>query len=377
MIIQLSRAINTARQHIGIGLFFLALSASPVQSQTNSVTVIPLKAVAGLRYDQVRFRVKPGTTVRIVLSNEDEMSHNLVITEPGAREEVVHQALALGEKGPAMNYIPESAKVRWAISLVDPGQSSSITFTVPDKEGIYPYVCTFPGHGAVMFGAMYVTDGTLPPLKDDPNIPALRESTRKESDKKRDHYSNHPYVPVAPYLYRILMPDAGPAAIAVCLPKKLAYCWDAGACRLRYAWAGDFIDPVDYWDKKGELSAKILGTIFYRDKTKFPLRVGDVKRIPDVRFKGYRLVNAYPEFHYTINELDIYEIILPKEDGTGLERTFRIPNVTTSIWFITDPSDGVQYSTSDGKFVEGRLNLSSVAAEHFTITMTRVKGAGL
>ena len=69
---------------------------------------------------------------------------------------------------------------------------------------------------------------------------------------RNERHSMHPYRPVPPYVYRILMPDAGPAAIAVSLPQKLSYCWDAGACRLRYAWQGDFIDPIDYWDKKGE-----------------------------------------------------------------------------------------------------------------------------
>ena len=37
-------------------------------------------------------------------------------------------------------------------------------------------------------------------------------------------------------------PEAGPAAIAVAVNEELHYCWDAGECRLRYIWKGDFID---------------------------------------------------------------------------------------------------------------------------------------
>lgn len=346
--------------------------------QANSVTVISINAVAGLRYDQVRFKVRPGATVRLVLTNADEMSHNLIITQPGAREEVVREALALGEKGPALNYIPASSKILWAIPVVDPGSSKSITFTVPNTEGVYPYVCTFPGHGFVMFGAMYVTEGAMPSMKNDPHIPPTREATETagKGDVHNGH-SNHPYKPVPPYLYRILMPDAGPAAIAVSLPHNVSYCWDAGVCRLRYAWHGDFLDPVDYWDKKGEPYAKVLGTVFYRDKTEFPLRIGETESIPQVDFKGYRLLKSYPEFHYRLNGLDVYELILPKADGTGLERTFRIPNATSTIVFIVDPKDGVHYATSAGRFVGNKLKLSPAEAEKFTITMTSVEGARL
>jgi len=353
------------------------VSVTFAQTQPNSVTVISLNAVAGLKYDLPRFKVKPGSTVRIVLTNADEMSHNLVITEPGAREEVVSQALALGEKGPAMNYVPVSDKIRWSIPLVDPGQSKSITFSVPSIVGIYPYVCTFPGHGYVMYGAMYVTDGALSPMKDDPNIPHVTETTKAANGTQHEHHLNHPYRPVPPYLYRILMPEAGPAAIAVCLPKKLSYCWDAGACRLRYAWAGDFIDPVNYWDKKGELSAKILGTVFYRDKTDFPILVGEDKHIPRVQFRGYRLINSYPEFHYLVDGMAVFELIHPKEDGTGLERSFRIPKSSHAIWFVVDSNDGARYSTSMGKFIDNKLKLSPEEAAKFTITMTRVEDAGL
>lgn len=33
-----------------------------------------------------------------------------------------------------------------------------MTFKVPTKPGVYPYVCTYPGHWRRMYGAMYVVD---------------------------------------------------------------------------------------------------------------------------------------------------------------------------------------------------------------------------
>jgi azurin len=364
-------------------LFLAALLTAQGNAQRNKnkedVTTIFLKAISGLQYDQVRFRVKGGSTVKIVFANTDEMSHNLVITRPGKREEVVKGALDLGDNAPTLNYIPGSSDVLWYIPVVDPGQTKAITFTAPPKDGIYPYVCTFPGHGFVMFGAMYVSDKDMPPIEEDPNIPPIRRgrtAAGKENEMHNGH-SGHPSHPAPPYLYRILMPDAGPAAIAVSLPHELSYCWDAGACRLRYAWQGDFLDPLDYWNKKGEHFAKILGPVFFRDKTQFPLRIDNPGNIPVVDFKGYRLINSYPEFHYSINGIDVFELILPKTDGTGLERTFRIPEASNAIWFVFDQGDGVRYTSSTGKLTKGQLKLSREEARHFTLFMTKGKGATL
>src|SRR4028119_2057971 len=91
------------------------------------VLTVSLKAIAGLQYDVVRFQVKPGQEVKIVLSNEDDMSHNLVFTQPGAREEIVQTALKLGTEGPKMDYIPDSPKVLAYIPVLSPGQTKSVT----------------------------------------------------------------------------------------------------------------------------------------------------------------------------------------------------------------------------------------------------------
>src|SRR5699024_10735854 len=138
-------------------------------------TTISINAIGGLQYDIVRFKVKPGSTVRIILNNKDDMSHNLVITQPGARLEVVKAAEKLGNEGLKMSYIPKTSNVLWSIPILDPGEKQAITFTAPEKEGVYPYVCTYPGHGFVMYGAMYVTNKEIPPIKEDPNIPPARK----------------------------------------------------------------------------------------------------------------------------------------------------------------------------------------------------------
>src|SRR4051794_40982590 len=58
-------------------------------------TVIEMKTVAGLRYDPPRFAVAPGTKVRVQIENDDDMPHNFVLTQPGARMEIVEAAGAM------------------------------------------------------------------------------------------------------------------------------------------------------------------------------------------------------------------------------------------------------------------------------------------
>ncbi|WP_411275085.1 cation:dicarboxylate symporter family transporter, partial [Daejeonella sp.] len=158
---------------LGLMMLYFTLTAN-AQQTSQAETLINIKGV-GLQYDRVRFSVKPGEKIRLSLSNGDDMSHNLLITESGAREEVVSAALKMGGDGPKANYVPPGAKVLWFIPLIAPGETAAVSFTAPTVPGVYPFVCTVPGHGFVMFGAMYV-GREMPPQKDDVNIPESRRT---------------------------------------------------------------------------------------------------------------------------------------------------------------------------------------------------------
>jgi plastocyanin len=132
-------------------LFFilpLLLKQNPVMQKESPLiakdTIIYIKAIPGLQYDLPRFAVRPGMQVTLVLENTDDMAHNLLITQPGARMEVVAAAQALGTKGPELHYTPATPKVLWGTKVLEPGQKQTIQFRVPDTEAIYPYVCTYP-----------------------------------------------------------------------------------------------------------------------------------------------------------------------------------------------------------------------------------------
>lgn len=370
------------RKFIIICLLFSAFSAVNAQQTAVDEIVININAISGMQFDIVRFNVKPGAKVKIVFTNADDMGHNFLVTKPGTRLDVVNEALKLEEKGPQMNYIPRSANILWSIPVISTNQSATISFLAPSKTGAYPYVCTYPGHGFIMYGVMYVSNETaMPDLKTDQNVPPTRREEKivqaaaapvlHTDPNAKPHSPVHPYENIPPFLYRIFMDDSGPASIAVSLPQDISYCWDAGSCRIRYVWSGGFLDNTTIWKGHIDANAKILGSIFFRESSEYPIVIGKAEDIPTAEFKGYRFIDKYPEFHYQLNGIDVYELIKPKEDGKGVVRNFRIPKAGNTVWFTSKSLNGSQeFTSSAGKWVDGKLKLSAEEARQFSITMT-------
>ncbi len=125
------------------------------------VPVFIIRAVPEqLRYDLTRIVMEPEQKVRLTFENPDVMPHNLVIVRPGKREAIGLAALQLApdhrdRHGRA--YVPESEDVLAATRMLETGESAVLDFRAPDEEGVYEYVCTFPGHWMVMWGRFIVT----------------------------------------------------------------------------------------------------------------------------------------------------------------------------------------------------------------------------
>lgn len=114
-----------------------------------------------MKYDTKEFTVKAGETVEIIFKNDDFMQHNLIIGQPGSLEAIGAAAdkLATDPNGSAQNYVPQIPQVLYNTRLVNPNETITLTFQVPDKPGDYPFVCTFPGHWRIMNGVMKVVAG--------------------------------------------------------------------------------------------------------------------------------------------------------------------------------------------------------------------------
>ena len=109
-------------------------------------------------YDKELIVVEAGKPVEFRFSNTDSMPHNFAITEPGSLAEVGELAEETSRAPDAMQrgYIPKSDKIMLASGLLQPGENESLSFTAPSEPGVYPYVCTYPGHWRRMYGALYV-----------------------------------------------------------------------------------------------------------------------------------------------------------------------------------------------------------------------------
>lgn len=109
-------------------------------------------------YDKTLIVVEAGKPAEIVLINDDAMPHNLVITAPGALEEIGNAAEKMPPVPDAQGrlYVPDSPNVLHATKMVESGQEAKLSFTAPEAPGDYPFVCTFPGHWRRMTGTLAV-----------------------------------------------------------------------------------------------------------------------------------------------------------------------------------------------------------------------------
>ena len=123
------------------------------------VRVIALGTVVErMIYDKETIAVQAGKPVEFRFSNTDNMPHNFAIVKPGSLEEIglAAEATAGDSDVKERQYVPKSTKVLLASRLLSPGETQAITFDTPREPGIYPYVCTYPGHWRRMFGALLV-----------------------------------------------------------------------------------------------------------------------------------------------------------------------------------------------------------------------------
>ncbi|QDU19374.1 PVC-type heme-binding CxxCH protein [Urbifossiella limnaea] len=136
-------------------------------------------------YSTDRLVVQAGRPVEFVFENTDIMPHNFVITRPGALAEVGNLAEAFAtQPGAAENhYVPPAppGSILLASNLLAPQQAQQLRFQAPAAPGVYPYVCTYPGHWRRMHGALYVV-ADLDAYLENPEAYLARNPTEAQDD---------------------------------------------------------------------------------------------------------------------------------------------------------------------------------------------------
>ena len=111
-------------------------------------------------FDKDRIVVQAGKPVEFVFENTDIMPHNFVIVQPGALAKVGEEGEVFGTQPGAQekNFVPPSKEILLGSKLLQPQNNQNLRFQAPAKAGVYPYVCTYPGHWRRMHGALYVVE---------------------------------------------------------------------------------------------------------------------------------------------------------------------------------------------------------------------------
>jgi putative heme-binding domain-containing protein len=140
-----------------------AAEAKSVRAQLRELGVRVVKIgtiFERMSYDKDVVAVQAGKPVEFVLENNDLMPHNLVVVRPGALEEIglFSEAHAQQPGFAAQNYVPRNSKVLLSSVLLQPRETAKLSFIAPAEQGVYPFVCTYPGHWRRMYGALYVVD---------------------------------------------------------------------------------------------------------------------------------------------------------------------------------------------------------------------------
>lgn len=97
-------------------------------------------------------KAKPGQELTIELTTKSElpprsMSHNWILLKPETNPAVFDKEAVLAVEN---NYIPPQMEdnIIAHTKLAAGGETVSVTFNTPEQQGMYNYLCSFPGHFA-------------------------------------------------------------------------------------------------------------------------------------------------------------------------------------------------------------------------------------
>jgi len=114
-----------------------------------------LQANENMRFDKELFKVHTEKKITLIFENTSissniSMSHNVVILKPGIDLADFADAARNAQNE---QYVPSSviSLIIAHTKLVAGGQSDQVEFTI-SRPGVYPFICSFPGHWGTMQG---------------------------------------------------------------------------------------------------------------------------------------------------------------------------------------------------------------------------------
>ena len=148
-----------------IYLVFVLFMANPAAQETNSVlpneqvAEIVLEVGDNMQFSMSEITVEAGTTVQLTLKHNGKLpkqafGHNFVLLKKGI--EMKDFATKAVQAGLPNDYVPEGSEdVIAYTTVIGGGESTTIEFEAPEA-GEYIFLCSFPGHYALMNGKFIV-----------------------------------------------------------------------------------------------------------------------------------------------------------------------------------------------------------------------------
>ncbi|MDX2186375.1 MAG: azurin [Opitutaceae bacterium] len=140
-----------------LSLFTLTLATLGVAAHAREVAITGNDA---MQYSLKEITAAPGEELTVKLTHigklpKAAMGHNWVLLKPMTNEQVAKFAMDALKFPP--EYLPKDQSTILAhTKIVGGGESDSVSFAAPAQPGEYPFICTFPGHFAVMRGVLIV-----------------------------------------------------------------------------------------------------------------------------------------------------------------------------------------------------------------------------
>lgn len=130
-----------------------APAAEPESAASTTSNTIVVESNDQMQFNVNELHVKAGEPISLTLKHvgtmkKEVMGHNLVVLKLGT------DPIKFGEeaiKAQATDYVPATADVLAHTNLIGGGEESKIDFTL-ESPGTYDFICSFPGHLAVMKG---------------------------------------------------------------------------------------------------------------------------------------------------------------------------------------------------------------------------------
>ncbi|SDG25762.1 plastocyanin/azurin family copper-binding protein [Epilithonimonas hungarica] len=143
------------------------LSSSEISSQDKGnelsngpIAILTLKAGDDMKFDLSELKVREGQTVRIILHHTgtipaSAMGHNVVLLQKGVD---IPSFAAACAKSDAPDFDIPADRLKEVVAhtkMIGGGETAEIEFKAPPK-GSYAFICSFPGHYAMMNGMFTV-----------------------------------------------------------------------------------------------------------------------------------------------------------------------------------------------------------------------------